>query len=70
MAERWAAKVRGEMLVWDITSDMLAREMDITPQYLSAVFNGRKPATALKPRILETLTKMIERRKNEHGSTC
>ena len=42
MLEKWTGEVVGTMHIYGISSKELAKRMNIAPQYLSVVLNGKK----------------------------
>ena len=63
MPEKWTGKIVGKMHVEEITNIDIAKEMGVSPSYVSMILNStRTPATA-KERVTNALEAIIERKK-------
>lgn len=61
MLAQWIGDVMGRMHVHKITITMLAREMGITREYLSAILNGHKEPPGIQARLQAALDRLIEK---------
>lgn len=59
MAEQWVGAVIGEMHMNRIKQVDLAKAMDVTPEYLNAILNGKRSPVGAEQRIRSALDNLI-----------
>lgn len=59
MLEKWTGEVVGTMHIYGISSKELAKRMNIAPQYLSAVLNGKKKPNDIEFRTRQALNELM-----------
>ncbi len=60
MAAQWTADVIGEMHLRKITKRRLAKEMGVTPEYISMVLNGHREPVGIEERVRAALDAIPE----------
>lgn len=63
MPEKWTGKVVGKMHVEEITNKDIAKEMGVTPAYVSMILNSSRSPAWAKERVTKALEAVIEKRK-------
>lgn len=57
--ETWIANVVGKMHVNKISNIDLAKRLDVTPQYISELLNGKKSPKGAEERIVDAVDAII-----------
>ena len=58
----WIAEVAGKMHINRVTNIDVARKLDVTPQYISAILNGKKSPKGVEERITAAVDDIIAER--------
>lgn len=67
MPAQWTADIIGQMHLHKIRKKNLADELNVTPEYVSMVLNGRREPPEAERNFFEALARIIERREHEEG---
>ena len=63
MPEKWTGKIVGKMHTEEITNKDIAKEMGVTPSYVSMILNSSRNPASAKERVTKALEAVIEKRK-------
>lgn len=63
MNEEWTGSIVGLLHLHKIKQTELAKEMDVTAQYVSMVLNGKKSPKNIKSRMETAIQAIIDRRR-------
>lgn len=61
--EKWIGDAVGKMHINDISNIDLAGVLNVTPQYISEILNGKKSPKNIKQRIMTAIDEIISERK-------
>ncbi len=62
MNPKWTAKAVGLMHTMKITSASLAKEMGVTPEYVSMLLNGHKTPKNAEENVMAAIHRLIEKK--------
>ena len=68
MPEKWTGRLVGKMHNEDVTNEDLAKELGVTPAYVSMVLNSKRNPADAKERFNAAADAIIARR-NQEGRT-
>lgn len=57
--ENWIANVVGKMHVNNISNIELAKQLNVTPQYISGILNGKKSPKRAEERITAAVNEIV-----------
>lgn len=61
--ENWIATAAGLMHINRVSNIELAKELNVTPQYVSAILNGKKAPKDIERRVTTAIENIISKRK-------
>lgn len=61
--EKWIGNAVGKMHLNDISNIELAGALNVTPQYISEILNGKKSPKNIEQRIMTAIDEIISERK-------
>ena len=67
MLAQWIGDFVGRMHRYRITISQVAKEMNVTREYLSMILNGHREPAGIEERLNEALNKLIESKGEAHG---
>ena len=62
--EKWIADAVGLMHINRITNCELAEKLDVTPEYVSMILNGKKAPAHAEERILSAIEELCKEKSN------
>lgn len=62
MPEKWTGKIVGKMHVESVTSADLAKEMGVSPNYVSMILHGKRTPPGAKERMTDALESIIRKK--------
>lgn len=60
--ENWIATAAGLMHINRVSNIELAKELNVTPQYISAILNGKKSPKGVEQRIMTAIENVVSKR--------
>ena len=63
MPEKWTGTLVGKMHVEGVSNSDLAKELDVTQNYVSMILHGKRTPPGAKDRLNEALNAVIQKRK-------
>lgn len=61
--ERWIADIVGTMHINKISNKDIAKEMGVTPEYISMLLNGKKSTKTAKEDLTSAIDSILAKRK-------
>jgi transcriptional regulator with XRE-family HTH domain len=67
MPEKWAGRLVGKMFMNRIANEDVARELGVSPAYISMILNGKSKTKGIRQRMEGAVDAIIQRRQEENG---
>ena len=63
MREKWTGKLVGQMHVYEISNDDLAKELGLSKAYVSMLLSGQRHPPNARERLTEAVNRMVNEKK-------